>query len=46
MQKIKIAINGFGRVGRVFLRVAIERPNFEIVAINDLTDSKNFGSFA
>ncbi len=40
MQKIKIAINGFGRIGRVFLRVVIDRPNFDIVAINDLTDSK------
>jgi len=40
MQKIKIAINGFGRIGRVFLRVSIDRPNFDIVAINDLTDSK------
>src|ERR1700756_2315506 len=40
MSKIKIAINGFGRIGRVFLRVAIDRPNFDIVAINDLTDSK------
>jgi glyceraldehyde 3-phosphate dehydrogenase len=40
MQKIKIAINGFGRIGRVFLRVAINRPDFDIVAINDLTDSK------
>jgi len=40
MSKIKIAINGFGRIGRVFLRVAVNRPNFDIVAINDLTDSK------
>src|SRR5437868_15505251 len=40
MSKIKIAINGFGRIGRVFLRIAINKPNFEIVAINDLTDSK------
>ena len=40
MQKIKIAINGFGRIGRVFTRIAINRPNFEIVAINDLTDSQ------
>lgn len=39
MSKIKIAINGFGRIGRVFTRVAINRPDFEIVAINDLTDS-------
>src|ERR1700751_3159250 len=40
MQKIKIAINGLVRIGRVFLRVAVNRPNFDIVAINDLTDSK------
>ena len=40
MQKIKIAINGFGRIGRVFLRVVANRPDFDIVAINDLTDSK------
>ena len=38
MKKIKVAINGFGRIGRVFLRAAINRPNIEIVAINDLTD--------
>lgn len=40
MPNIKIAINGFGRIGRVFLRIAIQKPGFEIVAINDLTDSK------
>lgn len=40
MPKIKIAVNGFGRIGRVFTRVALGRPDFEIVAINDLTDSK------
>ncbi len=40
MQKIKVAINGFGRIGRVFLRAAINRPNIQIVAINDLTDTK------
>jgi glyceraldehyde 3-phosphate dehydrogenase len=40
MQKIKVAINGFGRIGRVFLRAAINRPNIDIVAINDLTDSQ------
>lgn len=33
---MKIAINGFGRIGRMFLRTALQR-NFEIVAINDLT---------
>lgn len=39
MKKIKVAINGFGRIGRVFLRAAINRPAIDIVAINDLTDS-------
>jgi glyceraldehyde 3-phosphate dehydrogenase len=36
MKKIKVAINGFGRVGRAFLKIAWERPEMEIVAINDL----------
>ncbi len=40
MKKVRVAINGFGRIGRVFLRAAINRPNIQIVAINDLTDSK------
>ena len=40
MKKIKVAINGFGRIGRVSLRVLFKRDNIEIVAINDLTDSK------
>jgi glyceraldehyde 3-phosphate dehydrogenase len=34
--KNKVAINGFGRIGRAFLKVAWERPEIEIVAINDL----------
>lgn len=34
--KIKVAINGFGRIGRAFLKIAWERPEIEIVAINDL----------
>lgn len=37
---IKIAINGFGRIGRCFFRIAHKQSNFEIVAINDLTDPK------
>lgn len=37
---IKVAINGFGRIGRVFLRQSAAIKDFEIVAINDLTDSK------
>ncbi|MEK6706202.1 MAG: type I glyceraldehyde-3-phosphate dehydrogenase [Bdellovibrionota bacterium] len=36
-QKIKIAINGFGRIGRKVVRLALEQDNVEIVAINDLT---------
>lgn len=37
----KIAINGFGRIGRLFLRQAIDEQNFEIAAINDLGDLEN-----
>lgn len=36
---VKVAINGFGRIGRCFLRQAINRDDIEIVAINDLTDN-------
>ncbi len=36
MNKIKVGINGFGRIGRAFLKVAWERPEIEIVAVNDL----------
>lgn len=38
---VRIAINGFGRIGRLFFRQAIFRENFQIVAINDLVDSGN-----
>ena len=37
---IKIAINGFGRIGRPSLKIAFEKEDIEIVAINDLTDIK------
>jgi glyceraldehyde 3-phosphate dehydrogenase len=37
---INVAINGFGRIGRVTLRVMLERNYFNVVAINDLTDAK------
>jgi glyceraldehyde 3-phosphate dehydrogenase len=53
---IKVAINGFGRIGRIFLRTAWNTPAIEIVAINDITDTKTlahllkydstFGAFA
>ena len=36
---IKIGINGFGRIGRLIFRAAINHPEVEVVAINDLTDS-------
>ena len=37
---VKVAINGFGRIGRLALRLMIENNDFEVVAINDLTDAK------
>ena len=37
---IKIAINGFGRIGRPTFKKLIENPNIEVAAINDLTDTK------
>lgn len=40
MQKINVAINGFGRIGRVFFRCAYNNPNINIVAINDIADTK------
>jgi glyceraldehyde 3-phosphate dehydrogenase len=39
MAKIKVAINGFGRIGRVLLRILSERPEVDVVAINDLADN-------
>lgn len=41
MKKIKVGINGFGRIGRAFLKIAWERPELEIVAVNDLGDVHN-----
>ncbi len=37
---IKVAINGFGRIGRLVFRLMNSDPNFEVVAINDLTDAE------
>lgn len=36
---IKVAINGFGRIGRLVFRIMQEDPFFDVVAINDLTDA-------
>jgi glyceraldehyde 3-phosphate dehydrogenase len=53
--KTRVAINGFGRIGRISFRAAFDRNDIEIVAINDLTDTKtlahllkhdsNYGSY-
>lgn len=40
MSQTRIAINGFGRIGRNAFKIAFERSDIEIVAINDLTDTK------
>ena len=36
----RIAINGFGRIGRAAFKIALEKPDLEVVAINDLADTK------
>lgn len=41
MKKIKVGINGFGRIGRAFLKIAFEHPEIEVVAVNDLGDVAN-----
>src|SRR3989344_2979250 len=41
MKKLRVAINGFGRIGRAFFRVAVLREDMEIVAVNDLGDLEN-----
>ena len=37
---LRVAINGFGRIGRLVFKALQNEKNMEIVAINDLTDSK------
>lgn len=41
MKKIKVGINGFGRIGRLFLRASWDRPEIEVVAVNDLGSIEN-----
>src|SRR6201992_2996671 len=53
--KTRVAINGFGRIGRNAFKIAFDRTDLEIVAVNDLTDTKtlayllkhdsNFGTY-
>jgi len=38
---VKVGINGFGRIGRNVFRAALNNPEVEIIAVNDLTDSKS-----
>ena len=40
MQKTRIAINGFGRIGRAAFRIMVDRTDCEVVAVNDLTDTR------
>lgn len=44
MSKTRIAINGFGRIGRNAFKIAFARGDIEIVAINDLTDTKTLAN--
>ena len=37
---VRVGVNGFGRIGRVFFRAALEAPDIEVVAVNDLADAK------
>ena len=37
---VKVGINGFGRIGRNVVRAALNNPDIEFVAVNDLTDTK------
>jgi glyceraldehyde 3-phosphate dehydrogenase len=41
MKPVRVAINGFGRIGRAFVRQAYDRPEIEIVAVNDLGSLEN-----
>jgi len=35
----RVGINGFGRIGRTFMRLALERTDLDVVAVNDITDA-------
>lgn len=41
MKKIRVGINGLGRIGRAFLKMAVAREELEVVAVNDLGDKAN-----
>ena len=37
----RVAINGLGRIGRAVLKLAVDEPELEVVAVNDLVDAEN-----
>ena len=37
---VRVVINGFGRIGRTFTRLALERSDLQVVAVNDITDAR------
>src|ERR1039457_821831 len=37
---VRVGINGFGRIGRTFVRRSLERDDIEVVAVNDITDAR------
>ena len=37
---VRVGINGFGRIGRSFTRLALERTDLQVVAVNDITDAR------
>ena len=37
---VRVGINGFGRIGRTFTRLALERTDLQVVAVNDITDAR------
>lgn len=36
----RVGINGFGRIGRAFTRLALDRADLEVMAVNDITDAR------
>src|SRR5438105_9099761 len=38
---VRVGVNGFGRIGRVFFRTALESKDIEVVGVNDLADAKS-----
>jgi len=40
---VRVGVNGFGRIGRVFFRAALDAKDIEVVAVNDLADAKTLG---